>query len=101
MAPHFTYPTHYLDTEIVAHARPTLSDFASLGEENKRYTRLHVKAHANGRSNGLTHSMCTQEDGQRTRPQDSIIYVIPPQLLVIRSEISNTRSSSTTLVADK
>jgi len=23
MAPHFTYPTHYLDTEIVAHARPT------------------------------------------------------------------------------
>jgi len=23
MAPHFTYPMHYLDTEIVAHARPT------------------------------------------------------------------------------
>jgi len=23
MAPHFTYPTHYLDTEIVVHARPT------------------------------------------------------------------------------
>jgi len=22
MASHFTYPTHYLDTEIVAHARP-------------------------------------------------------------------------------
>jgi len=23
MALHFTYPKHYLDTEIVAHARPT------------------------------------------------------------------------------